>query len=80
MAELDAKIEVAQERLKKLKAAKQKAEARARSAEKKKERSANLRKQILLGAWAIKTLDEATLKAKMDGYLTRPDDRKLFGL
>lgn len=85
MAELDAKIEAAQERVKKLKAAKQKLESRARLAEKKKERTNDTRRKILAGAAIFDAVKngkwtDANLKGLMAGYLTKPEDKALFGL
>ena len=85
MAELDAKIEAAQQRVKALKAAKQKLEARAKSAEKKKERKNDTRRKILAGAAVFDAVKngkwtEDNLKGLMRGYLTKPEDKALFGL
>jgi hypothetical protein len=50
----------------------------------KQQRQDDLRRKILVGAFILSRVDgtaaEETLRAQLDGYLTRPDDRNLFGL
>lgn len=74
-----------EEKLKHAKALKQKAEARIKAAESKKKRADDTRRKILVGAMMLEHMDknEATktsVMGKLDAFLTRPDDRTLFGL
>lgn len=79
------KIEQAEQRLKQLKALKQKQAARERAANAKKERAADTRRKILLGAFYLDQMErnealKAQIVQKLDAYLTRADDRALFDL
>jgi len=61
------------------------AEARQRARQSKAERAADTRRRILLGAWLLQRMkqDEALrsrLLADLDAWLTRNEDRALFGL
>jgi len=61
------------------------AEARQRARQSKAERAADTRRRILLGAWLLQRMrqDEALrarVVAELDAWLTRDDDRALFGL
>jgi len=61
------------------------AEARQRARQSKVERAADTRRRILLGAWLLERMkkDEtlrARLVAELDAWVTRNDDRALFGL
>jgi len=63
----------------------QAAEARQRARQSKAERAADTRRRILLGAWLLERMkkDEALrarLLAELDAWVTRNDDRALFGL
>jgi hypothetical protein len=63
----------------------QRKEERARTTAAKKSRGEELRRKILAGAVLLAKVEawefeEATLKAWMDGALSRPEDRALFGL
>ena len=79
------RIEQAEQRLKQLKALKQKQAARERAAASKRERAADTRRKILLGAFYLDQMARnETMKTqiiqKLDAYLTRNDDRALFDL
>lgn len=73
--------------LEKLKAQKEKIEARIQGAEareKVKTRKQDTRRKILIGAYYLDMAQENNsmdeIKKLMDGYLTRDSDRKLFDL
>ena len=85
MAALDARIKAQEEKLKQLKALKQKQEAQKRAAEAKRTRAEDTRRKVLVGAMMLEHMEknEATktnILAKLDTFLTREDDRALFGL
>lgn len=92
MATIDEKIAQAEKRaqeltkqLKQLKAQREKVEARKLHGLLKGQRAEDTRRKILAGALVLEMMerDEATrtrLMQRLDGYLTRPDDRALFGL
>lgn len=44
------------------------------------ERKRDTRKKVLLGAWTMTQLSEEKIKAHMNKYLTRADERALFDL
>lgn len=74
-----------EEKLKQAKALKQKAEARVKATESKKKRADETRRKILIGAMMLDHMEknEATKTSvigKLDAFLTRSDDRILFGL
>lgn len=82
---IEARIKAQEEKLKQLKAQKQLIEARKRAAAAKVNRAQDTRRKVLAGAMILEMMgrDEATRQrfmARLDGYLTRPDDRALFGL
>lgn len=89
---IQAKIEIAQKRaaaaqeaLKKAQAAKRLIEQRQRARESKIERSKDARRKILIGATVLDgmragAMDSAAVKMMLDRYLSRDDDRALFGL
>lgn len=84
MATVDERIKLLEDKLKQEKAKKQKLEARKRHIESKANRATDTRKKILVGAFMLDLMEknEATrIKAlgQLDQYLTRPDDRALFG-
>jgi len=69
----------------KVKAELQAAEARQRARQSKAERAADTRRRILLGAWLLERMKKdkalrARLVAELDAWVTRNDDRALFGL
>lgn len=85
MAALDERIKAQEDKLKQLKALKQKQEAIKRTAEAKKSRAEDTRRKILVGAMMLDHMEnnEATktsVMGKLHAFLTRPDDRALFGL
>ena len=85
MPKLDDRIATLQERLKQLQAKQQRAAARQRTIGARRERKADTRRKILVGAIVLARveqgrLQQADLDAWLDEALTRPDDRALFGL
>lgn len=85
MATIDDKIAAQLEKLAQLKALKAKQEAQARAEKAKKEHAADTRRKVLLGAMLLEQmqLDPATnteLTVQLDRWLTRNNDRALFGL
>lgn len=85
MATIDEKIKVLEEKLRQEKAKKQKIEARKKHLESKAQRAADTRRKILLGAYMLDRMGKnEAAKTKIIGqlneYLTRADDRELFGL
>lgn len=85
MATIDERIAALETKLKQERAKKQKVEARKRAVEQKLQRAADTRRKILAGALVLELMerDEATRQRfmqRLDAYLTRPDDRALFGL
>ena len=85
MATIDEKIKLLEEKLRQEKAKKQKIEARNKSMAIKEQRAADTRKKILIGAFMLDRMEknEETknrLIGQLDQYLTRADDRQLFGL
>lgn len=85
MATVDERISALKEKLKQEQAKKASIEARKRAAESKKSRAYATRKKILIGSMlearvALGKLAESKLNAMMDEYLTRADDRAVFGL
>ena len=84
-AGIEARIKAQEQKLKQLKAQKQQIEARKRSAAAKITRQQDTRRKVLAGAMILEMMerDENTRQRFMqrfDSYLTRPDDRALFGL
>ena len=85
MSKVDDRILALEAKLEQLKVQHQRKEARARTMAAKRARGEELRRKILAGAVLLAKVEkgefeEATLKAWMDGALTRPEDRQLFGL
>jgi prefoldin subunit 5 len=85
MPKLDQQISTLEEKLKQLKLRQQRIEARKKAIETKRERKADTRRKILVGAVVMakverKVMDEKLLREWLDQALTRADDRKLFGL
>ena len=85
MAALDERIKAQEEKLKQLKALKQKQEAMKRAADAKKVRADDTRRKILLGAMLLDQMDKnegmkKNMIGQLDSYLTRSDDRALFDL
>lgn len=80
---IEVRIREAEERLKQLKAQRQKIEARKRAEEAKAKRAADTRRKILVGAVVLAAVERGEfqeLRAMLDQALTRDDDRELFGL
>jgi hypothetical protein len=85
LAKLDEQISVLQERLTQLKLRQQRIDARKRAIEAERERKADLRRQILVGALVLSKvrggeLDPQLLRGWLDLSLTRTSDRALFDL
>lgn len=85
MATIEARIKEHEEKLKQLKALHQKQLAQKRAAEAKKERAADTRRKVLIGAMYLDRMEkgeEAKKKvlSQLDRWLTRADDRALFDL
>jgi hypothetical protein len=85
MPKIDERIQALEAKLKQLKVRQQRAEARARALSSRRDRKADTRRKILIGAVVMAKIEqgvfeEKTLKAWLDKALTRDDDRALFGL
>lgn len=85
MTALDERIKAQEEKLKQLKALKQKQEAMKRAADAKKVRADDTRRKILIGAMLLEQMDKnegmkKNMIGQLDSYLTRSDDRALFSL
>jgi hypothetical protein len=85
MPKLDQQISTLEEKLKQLKLRQQRIEARKKAIDTKRERKADTRRKIIVGAVVMakaeqKVMDEKLLREWLDQALTRADDRKLFGL
>ncbi len=85
MPGIDDRIADLEKRLKQAKALKQQQLARERAAEKKRQRSEETRRKILVGAVILAKVEHGEwpkerLREWMDQALTRADDRALFGL
>ena len=84
-AGIEARIKAQEQKLKQLKAQKQQIEARKRAAAAKVTRQQDTRRKVLAGAMVLEMMehDENTRQRfmqRLDSYLTRADDRSLFGL
>ncbi|MDA8119421.1 MAG: mobilization protein [Gammaproteobacteria bacterium] len=84
MPTIEEKIKDAEEKLKKMKLQKAQSERAKKTKEAKKARSEETRKKILLGSYYMTKMEDEESKKKilwgLDKYLTRADDRALFGL
>ena len=85
MPGIEDRIADLEKRLKQAKALKQQQVARSRAAEKKRQRSEETRRKILVGAVILAKVErgewpQERLRELMDKALTRADDRALFGL
>jgi hypothetical protein len=85
MTPIEERIKAQEEKLKQLKALKQKQEAKIRASRSKKARADDTRKKILVGAMFIDMMEKSDatkekLLKQLDGFLTRTDDRALFDL
>lgn len=79
------KIDALEQRLKQLKVQRQRTEARKRTQKARRTRREDTRRKILVGAIVLAKVDQgvidnAQLMSWLDGALSRPDDRALFGL
>ena len=84
-AKLDERITGLEEKLKQLRTRQQRIEARKRALLSRRERAADTRRKILVGAIVLAKveqgeLDAGQLRSWLDAALTRKDDRELFGL
>ena len=82
---IDEKIKAQEEKLKQLKAQKQRIEASKRAAAAKVTRQQETRRKILVGAMVLEMMEKdygnrQRFMQRLDSYLTRADDRALFGL
>jgi large subunit ribosomal protein L7/L12 len=85
MGKITERITVLESRLKELKAQEQRANARRRVQQAHRERRDDTRRKILVGAFVLNQVErgefpQERLRAALDRYLSRPDDRALFGL
>ncbi len=85
MPKLDEQISTLEEKLKALKLRAQRIEQRKKAIESKRERKADTRRKILVGAVVLakveqKVMDEKQLRGWLDEALSRADDRALFKL
>ena len=85
MAKLDEQISTLQERLTQLKVRQQRIDARQRAVESLRERKAETRRRILVGALIMEKshtgeMDPVLLRSWLDQALTRSADRALFDL
>ena len=84
-AKLGERITGLEEQLKQLRTRQQRIEARKRALLSRRERAADTRRKILVGAIVLAKveqgeLDAGLLRGWLDAALTRKDDRELFGL
>jgi len=85
MPTVDDRIAALEAKLKQAKELKRKADARARTAASKQERRKDTRRKILAGSMLLQLVEdgewpEEKLRARLDTYLVRDDDRALFEL
>ena len=85
LATLEASIEAQRLKLAQLKAQKQRIEAREKTKLQGLARKQDTRKKVLAGAMLLELMArdaavQAQMLARLSGFLTRPDDRALFGL
>jgi hypothetical protein len=83
-AKLDERITGLEVQLKQLRTRQQRIEARKRALLSRRERAADTRRKILVGAIVLAKveqgeLDAGLLRSWLDAALTRADDRRLFG-
>jgi vacuolar-type H+-ATPase subunit I/STV1 len=82
---IEEQIKKQQEKLNQLKARKQAIESRLKATESKKNRADDTRRKVLIGAAVLAQIEnnpeaQERTKQMMDKFLTRENDRKLFGL
>ena len=85
LVKLEASIEAQQKKLAQLKAHKQKIEARQKSKLQGAARQQDTRRKVLAGAMLLELMNkdpelQKSMLGKLSSFLTRDDDRKLFGL
>ena len=85
LSKLEASIEAQQKKLAQLKARKQRIEQREKSKLQGLARKQDTRRKILAGALLLELMAkdtefQKTMLGKLSAFLTRPDDRALFGL
>lgn len=85
MPKLDERIATLQQRLQQLKAQQQRIAARQRTLDSRRERKADTRRKILVGAVVMAKIDSGDIDRTvlyrwLDEALTRSDDRELFDL
>lgn len=85
MAKLDEQISTLQERLTQLKVRQQRIDVRKRAVNSQRERKAETRRRILVGAMILEKarsgeMDQALLQGWLDRALSRAADRALFDL
>lgn len=82
MSTIEEQIEAAKKRLEQLKERKLKFEAKKQSTERERTRKAENRRKTLVGAAVLAKPDmtDERLKAMMNPFLKRDDERALFGL
>jgi len=85
MDKLTERIAALEERLRALKARQTHSAARARTIQGRRERKEDTRRKILAGAWVLSQVERGelsreSLQRSLDRFLTRADDRALFGL
>ena len=84
-SKLNERIDTLETKLQQLKVRRERIEARKRTLLSKRERAADTRRKILVGAIVLAKVeqgdfDQRTLRRWLDKALTREDDRNLFGL
>jgi large subunit ribosomal protein L7/L12 len=85
ISKAEAEIEALKKKLQEAKARKAKIEARQKAVESKKKRADETRRKILAGALVLELMEEKEetkrrFMEQLDKFLTRDDDRALFGL
>lgn len=85
MKSLEQRVKEAEEKLKQLKTRQQMTEARQRAAMAKKLRADDTRRKVLVGAMFLERMGKdqdakSKVVLQLNHWLTRPDDRALFGL
>jgi hypothetical protein len=85
VGKLSDRITTLEDRLRELKTRQQRMEARKRTLLSQRERRDDTRRKILLGAWVLAQIERGemsrdSLRTALSQFLTRPDDRQLFGL
>lgn len=85
MTPIEERIKAQEDKLKQLKALRQRQESALRAAQAKKDRSAQTRRKVLAGALVLGMMEESEETKKrflgrLDMFLTRADDRALFDL